>query len=72
MAELYRPAGRYWYLGGFNLRAILAWAVGVVAYHLIASRLPWLGASVPSFLVSLVVHWILGTAAKYRTPATGT
>lgn len=60
VAELYRPAGRYWYAGGFNLRALLAWAVGVVAYHLIANRLPWLGASVPSFLLALVVHWIFG------------
>ena len=65
--ELYHPAGRYWYLGGFNPWALLAWAVGVAAYHLIASRLPWLGASVPSFLISLVLYGILGALTKHGT-----
>ncbi len=64
VAELYRLAGRYGYRGGFNLWAILAWALGVAAYHLIANLLPWLGASVPSFLLALVVYWALGAGAR--------
>lgn len=59
--ELYRPAGQYWYLGGVNLWALLAWVVGVAVYHLIANRLPWLGASVPSFLLALGIYWALGS-----------
>jgi len=58
---LYQPAGCYWYREGVNLWAILAWLVGVAAYHLIANLIPWLGASVPAFLISLIVYWILGT-----------
>ncbi|WP_055585201.1 NCS1 family nucleobase:cation symporter-1 [Peterkaempfera griseoplana] len=30
LAELYRTDGRYWYTGGWNLRAVLAFAVGGV------------------------------------------
>ncbi|MFJ6748994.1 NCS1 family nucleobase:cation symporter-1 [Streptomyces sp. NPDC091266] len=28
LADLYRPAGRYWYTGGWNIRAVLAFALG--------------------------------------------
>jgi NCS1 family nucleobase:cation symporter-1 len=30
LVELYREGGRYWYSGGYNLRALLAVAIGVV------------------------------------------
>lgn len=60
VAELYRPAGRYWYLGGFNPWAVLAWVVGVAGYQAIARFLPGLGASVPAFLLSLLVYFVLG------------
>lgn len=57
--ELYRPAGLYWYRGGVNFWAILAWLLGVAGYQAIARLLPWLGASVPAFLLSLVIYFIL-------------
>lgn len=28
VADLYRPEGRYWYIGGWNWRAVAAFAVG--------------------------------------------
>jgi len=58
-AELYRPQGRYWYWGGINGRAILAWALGFAVYWLIKSNAPWLGASLPSFLAAFVLHLVL-------------
>ncbi len=58
--ELYRPAGRYWYRQGFHPWAILAWLLGVLGYQAIARYLPGLGASVPAFLFSLIVYFILG------------
>ncbi len=64
--ELYRPQGEYWYRAGFNPWAMLAWVLGIAAYQAIANRAPWLGASVPSFLVSLVIYWVLGIATKER------
>jgi len=57
--ELYRPQGRYWYRQGVNLWAVAAWALGVVAYQLIARFLPWLGATIPSFVVAFALHWLL-------------
>ncbi|MGQ9522153.1 MAG: putative hydroxymethylpyrimidine transporter CytX [Anaerolineae bacterium] len=57
--ELYRPAGRYWYRGGFNLWAIAAWLLGVLGYQVIARVLPTIGASVPAFLFSLVIYLAL-------------
>jgi len=57
--ELYRPAGRYWYRGGLNVWAVLAWLLGVVGYQVITRYAPGLGASVPAFLISLVAYFIL-------------
>jgi NCS1 family nucleobase:cation symporter-1 len=58
--ELYRTGGRYWYWRGINGWAILAWLLGVLAYHAIANYVPWLGASVPSFIVSLGLYFVFG------------
>lgn len=57
--EIYRPHGRYWYQDGFNLRAVMTWLLGIAAYHLIARFVPWMGASIPSFLLSLALYLIL-------------
>lgn len=67
--EIYRPDGRYWYRGGVNGWAMLAWLVGVVAYHVIARFVPWLGASVPSFLLSLILYLALGRLVPQQTIA---
>jgi NCS1 family nucleobase:cation symporter-1 len=57
--ELYQERGRYWYRGGVNPWAVAAWALGVLVYHATARFLPWLGASIPSFLASLLLYLIL-------------
>ena len=59
VAELYRAGGAYWYQRGVNGLAVLAWALGIIIYHAVARWLPWLGASVPSFLAALVLYLIL-------------
>lgn len=66
--ELYRPHGAYWYRQGFNARAVMAWGLGFTAYRLLASRWPGVGASLPSFLVALLVHLALSQRAR---PAVG-
>ncbi|MBC7263819.1 MAG: putative hydroxymethylpyrimidine transporter CytX [Chloroflexi bacterium] len=58
--ELYRPKGLYWYNQGVNWRAVLAWALGILIYQVIARWVPWLGASVPSFLAASVLHLAFG------------
>jgi len=66
---LYKSGGRYWYWGGVNGWAVLAWALGVAVYHAIARFLPSLGASVPSFIVALLLYWLL---AHLRSPEIAT
>lgn len=89
--DLYETAGRYGYQGGFNVEALLVWAVGIVVYIGLAGlpigfgeivgpwlgieRLaigglaPWLGGTLPSFVVVFVLHSLLGRlgAASIRT-----
>lgn len=65
--ELFRVGGAYWYWNGIHWPGLLAWAVGVAGYLWIAGKLswlglaglPWLGASVPSFLLAFAVYWAL-------------
>jgi putative hydroxymethylpyrimidine transporter CytX len=67
---LYQRGGPYWYQGGVNWLAVVAWAAGVAAYHLIARLLPGLGATLPgfaaAFLLYLILAWIV---AAVRRPA---
>ena len=66
VAEFYRVGGAYWYQQGVNGLAVLAWVLGIVVYHAVARWLPWLGASVPSFLAALVLYLILARALRPR------
>jgi NCS1 family nucleobase:cation symporter-1 len=69
---LYQAGSTYWYQGGVNWLAVVAWALGVAAYQFISHGLPWLGASIPSFLVALVAHWLLARLTRGRiNPAPG-
>jgi len=62
--ELYAPRGAYWYRRGFNLWALLAWALGVILYHAIAYCAPWLGASIPSFVATFALYLILAKLVR--------
>jgi len=62
--ELYTPQGAYWYHRGFNFRALLTWALGVIVYHIIARYAPWLGASIPSFVATLLLYSVFGLLAQ--------
>lgn len=42
-----------------NWWAIIAWAIGVAVYHVVARALPWLGASLPGFLAAFFIYWAL-------------
>jgi len=56
--ELYRHSGIYWYRGGFNIKAVAAWMIGVLCYHYVITYMSWLGASIPSFAVAAVIYWL--------------
>jgi purine-cytosine permease-like protein len=70
--ELYRPGSQYWFKGGLNPHAIIAWAIGLGIYLVfspmlmekvlqikIAFPLP-LGSSLPSMILAGLIYWILG------------
>lgn len=52
VAELYLPKGKYWYRHGLNPLALAVWGLGVVGYFLFVYAMPWLGASLPTFIVT--------------------
>ncbi len=60
---MYRPRSLYWYSGGINWVAVVVWLLGAGVYHWIARNLPWLGASLPAFVVTflgyLLAAWLL-------------
>ena len=66
--ELFRPEGAYWYAGGVNWLAIGVWMAGVATYLGIAGLpalgiaglAPWLGASLPSFVVAFLLQLRVG------------
>jgi putative hydroxymethylpyrimidine transporter CytX len=56
VVELYLPKGRYWYRGGLKALAFAIWLSGIAAYFLFLSVTPWLGATLPTFLTTLLLY----------------
>jgi NCS1 family nucleobase:cation symporter-1 len=67
--SLTRPHGRYWFTGGWHLKGLLAWAIGIAAYQGINTVLPTLGATIPSLALAAVCY--LGLVAGRRLPVAG-
>ncbi|MFN8532549.1 MAG: cytosine permease [Dehalococcoidia bacterium] len=65
---LFETGGRYWYQDGVNWLAIAVWVIGAVGYLAIAGLpaagwsglAPWLGASLPSFLIAFGLYLAVG------------
>ncbi|MFQ6081701.1 MAG: cytosine permease, partial [Candidatus Bathyarchaeia archaeon] len=57
--EIYKTKGAYWFWKGINVRAVIAWAMGVLIYYCVVYLIPWLGASVPSLTATAFLYWIL-------------
>jgi len=70
--DLYKPGGQYWFKGGLNPNAMIAWAIGFAIYlgfsPLLMEKVlqikiafPWpIGSSLPSMIVAGLVYLILG------------
>jgi NCS1 family nucleobase:cation symporter-1 len=43
-----------------RLESLVSWALGIATYFLIINYFSWLGATIPSFLVSFVMQQVLG------------
>jgi len=56
--ELYKKDSTYWYLGGFNPWAFVAWGAGFALYHILQKGTA-IGSSIPSLLVAGAIYLIL-------------
>jgi putative hydroxymethylpyrimidine transporter CytX len=69
--ELYPADGRGRFLAGVNLVALLAWACGIAVYLAETTFVGWLGGTLPSLAVTLVVylvtHWIVERLTARRS-----
>jgi NCS1 family nucleobase:cation symporter-1 len=63
---LYRSEGPYWYSGGINWVAVVVWLLGAGVYHLITRSLPWLGASLPAFVVTFLGYLLAARLFRGR------
>jgi len=63
VAALYMPKGAYWYRSGLNPRAFVAWLLGVAAYVIFLHATPWLGATLPSFLTTMLAFVCLNSSS---------
>lgn len=54
-------------VAGLHWPALLAWGVGVAAYHLIAARAPDFGATLPALLLAGVLHALLSVSRDRET-----
>lgn len=64
--QLYKTGGAYWYKGGFNLKAIFAWAVGFLLYEAIAVfKLP-IGGSIPALVAAGLVYFLFSRSGANR------
>lgn len=54
-------------VAGLHWPALLAWAVGVAAYHLIAAQAPDFGATLPALLLAGVLHALLSVSRGRET-----
>ncbi len=78
--ELFAASGRYWYQGGVNVLAVVAWLVGFLLYQWIAPPAALtqalgdgfsplaspIGATIPSFAIALAVYAVVGRLAAGR------
>lgn len=56
LAEMYVPSGGHWYGGGVRPLAIVLWVLGVALYFAFLAVTPWLGATLPTFMATLLLY----------------
>ena len=54
-------------VGGLHWQALLAWVVGVAAYHVIATQAPDFGATLPALVLAGLLHGLLSLSRGRET-----
>jgi putative hydroxymethylpyrimidine transporter CytX len=57
--EIYKEGGEYWYSKGFNITAIVSWAIGFIVYEIIAIMKYSIGGSLPSLIAAGLVYYLI-------------
>ena len=57
--EIYKTGGEYWYFKGFNIAALVAWAIGFVTFEIIAIMKYAIGGSIPSMIVAGIFYFFI-------------
>lgn len=52
-------SSKYWFRGGFNLKAIIVWLAGAAMYNALYFFWPVLGSCVPTFIVIGLVYYLV-------------
>jgi putative hydroxymethylpyrimidine transporter CytX len=64
--ELYRVNGGYWYSGGYNLVALIAWGAGFILYKTIELAKFPVGASIPAMVLAGGAYLLLTKIKNQR------
>ncbi len=64
--NLYKKKGAYWYFHGVNIKAILSWIFGVAVFQLITYKMPSIGSSLPSLVISFLSYIVLSKMVNNR------
>lgn len=65
--DIDRKGGAYWFVGGFSVRGLAAWIVGIAAYQAVTRLAPGLGATLPAFGVAAAAYMLLTTVRPRRS-----
>jgi putative hydroxymethylpyrimidine transporter CytX len=65
--EIYKKNGEYWFSKGFNVAAIVSWAIGFIVYEFIAIMKYTIGGSIPSLIAAGLVYYIITLQTRKRT-----
>lgn len=62
--EIYKKDGEYWFSNGFNVAAIVSWAIGFIVYEFIAVMKYAIGGSLPSLIAAGLVYFLVTQLRK--------
>lgn len=67
--ELYRAEGAYWYSGGFNVIALIAWGAGFATYKAVEALQYPIGATLPSIGVAAILYYCFTALRRQPHPS---
>ena len=65
--EIYKVGGEYWYFKGFNITALMSWALGFITFEIIAIMKYSIGGSIPSMIVAGAFYYFITMLGQKKT-----